>query len=326
MDEIPSLEGTIALNLPSVKTSCFTWYKTFGDLSCGKPVVIVLHGGPGSTSGLSQEFRSLWPDHGLPVVVYDQIGCGKSTNLDDEKGGDKSFWQVSLFVTELETVLDFFGLREPSSPGYHLLGSSWGAMLASELAVTQPRGLRRVILVCPGASMSLIIKGMHIRIGELPQEAQDAINEGIHTQDTTTDRFQNAYRAYIQHCVIRQDPLPQVFEGYIKWLTSKERGVNSTMLGPFPLVTEGSVGSLRGWDITPRLHQITAKTLLINGEFDQSHDICVQPIYDRIPRVRWCTIPDASHAAILEGEKIRSAFFKLIGVFLTQTETDKTTE
>lgn len=49
---------------------------------------------------------------------YDQIGCGRSTDL-PEKLGDEAFWSVELFVAELDNL----GLRET---GFHLLGQSWG--------------------------------------------------------------------------------------------------------------------------------------------------------------------------------------------------------
>ncbi|GAM89982.1 hypothetical protein ANO11243_080220 [Dothideomycetidae sp. 11243] len=319
--DIPTTEGTIPFTVPSVKKPCSTYYKTFGELSCGKPPVIVLHGGPGAGSGFVEEFGSLWPKHGLPVIVYDQIGCGKSTNLDDERDGDESFWVPELFIAELENLLDHFGMRESGRPGFFLFGLSWGAMLGAEFATLRPQGLRGLILACPVASQELFIKGMAIRVSELPQDAQDAINEGIRTQDASTDTFKKAYRQFVQHAVIRVDPLPPAFEWFIDWAMTPSRGVNSTMFGKFPIPSrahDGGGGSLRDFNVIPRLHLIEAPTLVINGEHDQSHDVCVAPFFENIPKVRWYTIPGASHCQTWEGEPYRGTFYKLIGDFLTQ--------
>lgn len=59
-------------------------------------------------------------------------------------------------------------------------------------------------------------------------------------------------------------------------------------------------GSLNGWTSIPRLAEITAPTLVYNGEFDTSHDIGQVPYFELIPRVRWITFPDGGHMCHLE--------------------------
>jgi pimeloyl-ACP methyl ester carboxylesterase len=73
--------------------------------------------------------------------MYDQIGCGRSTRL-PEKLGDGSFWTIDLFLAELENLLSHLEIQDD----YDLLGQSWGGCLASELAVRQPKGLKKLIL------------------------------------------------------------------------------------------------------------------------------------------------------------------------------------
>lgn len=43
--------------------------------------------------------------YGIPVIFYDQIGCGRSKCL-PEKMGDEGFWTVDLFIHQLETLID----------------------------------------------------------------------------------------------------------------------------------------------------------------------------------------------------------------------------
>src|SRR6201999_4148820 len=70
---------------------------------------------------------------GRPVIHYDQLGNGRSTHLPD-RGAD--FWTPELFLAELDSLLARLGVAD----GYHVLGQSWGGMLASEHAVRRPAG------------------------------------------------------------------------------------------------------------------------------------------------------------------------------------------
>ena len=64
-------------------------------------------------------------------MLYDQLGCGDSDRPDDD-----SLWTLDLFVSEVQAVRDALGLDR-----VHLLGTSWGGMLAQEYALTRPAGL-----------------------------------------------------------------------------------------------------------------------------------------------------------------------------------------
>ena len=86
----PTEEGQIHFEIHSVKTPCFTFYKVFGDVACGKPPVVVIRGGPGAGHEYCLPFANLWSQYRLPVILYDQIGCCASTHL-PSKNDDASF-------------------------------------------------------------------------------------------------------------------------------------------------------------------------------------------------------------------------------------------
>jgi L-proline amide hydrolase len=112
-----------------------TWYRITGERSSAKPPVFVLHGGPGAAHNYLERYKLLARD-GRAVIHYDQLGCGNSTLLPD-KGAD--FWTPALFVDELNNLIDHLRLRK----AYHVLGQSWGGMLASEFGITQVAGNRQ---------------------------------------------------------------------------------------------------------------------------------------------------------------------------------------
>jgi pimeloyl-ACP methyl ester carboxylesterase len=110
-----------------------TWYQTSGDLTSAAPLVL-LHGGPGIPgNSYLPLMQQLLP---RPTVRYDQLGCGRS-----DRPNDPSLWQVQTFVDELAALREALGLDQ-----IHLLGHSWGGMLAIEYLLTRPSGVRSLIL------------------------------------------------------------------------------------------------------------------------------------------------------------------------------------
>lgn len=146
----------------------------------------------------------LYEKYGIPVIFYDQVGCGRSTRL-SEKAGDKTFWSVQLFINELENLVDFFGLRRR---GFDLFGQSWGGMLGGAYAAQQPVGLRRLILADAPSSISLLLEGERVLVKKLPKEACEAIEEGERTGDFESERYKEACLVFYRKHVCRVDPWP----------------------------------------------------------------------------------------------------------------------
>ena len=168
---------------------------------------MVVHGGPGSGHEYLLPFAHLWLRHRLPVVFYDQIGCASSTHL-PEKAGDHSFWQESLFIAELNNLVDHLHLRD--GPGFHLYGQSWGGMLGAAFAASRPRGLRRLVLASPLASNELSTHGLHLLRNQLPLEQQQALQKGEQESDFTSPAYMNALGAFYKKHLCRTEPFPPV--------------------------------------------------------------------------------------------------------------------
>src|SRR5436305_2049456 len=94
-----------------------TWYRLVGDPEASRSPLVALHGGPGSTHNYFAPLEQLANERA--VLLYDQIGCGKSDRPDDLA------WDVGVFRDELVAVREQLGLER-----IHLLGTSWGGMLA----------------------------------------------------------------------------------------------------------------------------------------------------------------------------------------------------
>ena len=71
-----------------------TYYRIVGEDS-GKPALLLLHGGPGSTHNYFEVLDRI-ADTGRQVISYDQIGCGNSY-LD----GHPELWTQETWINEL---------------------------------------------------------------------------------------------------------------------------------------------------------------------------------------------------------------------------------
>ncbi|KAI1454010.1 Alpha/Beta hydrolase protein [Annulohypoxylon moriforme] len=205
MAEIQLKEGKAPFKISSIGETCFTYYKIIGDLSSGKPPVVVVHGGPGSGHEYLLTFADLWRQYGLPVVFYDQIGCASSTRL-SQKSGDRSFWQEQLFQDELDNLLDHLDLRR--GPGFHLLGQSWGGMLAAAFAARRPQGLRRLVLASAVASRELALQSVRLWRDQMPPDMQRALEEAEQRGEHDSLPYKQALGFYNKKHVCRAEPFP----------------------------------------------------------------------------------------------------------------------
>src|SRR5204863_337677 len=73
-----------------------------------------------------------------------------------------------LFVTELANLIEHLGIGER----YHVLGSSWGGFLGQEHAITQPAGLRSLVLSDTAASFPDFVAECNRLRQELPPEVE----------------------------------------------------------------------------------------------------------------------------------------------------------
>lgn len=198
-------EGTIPFTVSSIATPCHTYYKIIGDPSSPSPRLVILHGGPGTGHEYLLPFRQLWEQFQIPVVLYDQIGCARSTHL-PETAGDESFWQESLFINELDNLLDSLGLRD--GPGFHILGHSWGGRLVAAFAATRPRGLKRLVIASGIASTETFLEGLKRIRKDLPPDAQLAMSEGEETGNVKSPEFQKAMDVFFRLYFCRAEPFP----------------------------------------------------------------------------------------------------------------------
>jgi proline-specific peptidase len=233
-----------------------TWYRIVGagEAQSRLPLICV-HGGPGATHDYFGSLEALAAT-GRRVILYDQLGWGKSDHPSDPR-----MWTVSLFVEELTELRRALGLEHA-----HVLGHSWGGMLAMEYALTQPAGLASLVLADTLASAKEWAAEARRLIQELPAETQQAIQ--IHEAAGTTDsaEYKEAMMVFSRrHVGGHINPQPEWVKEALRKIQTNE--VYLTMWGPSEFHV---TGTLKDWDITNHLGEIRVPTLVICGQDDEA--------------------------------------------------------
>ncbi len=265
-----------------------SWYRIVGDLSSTMTPVVVLHGGPGAAHNYVIAIAEIIAASGRPAILYDQIGCGKSTHLPN---APTDFWRPELFMEELDLLTRHLGISE----NYSLIGQSWGGMLGMQFATTERPGLKALIVADSPASMGIWSSEATKLRALLPADIEAEFKAAEKSGDYTTPEFLAAMDVYYQRHVCRI-PYPQdVLDSFSQ--IAEDPTVYHTMNGPSEFLC---IGTLKSWDIHGDLHKISVPTLLISGAYDEATPGMVQEIHRRIPDVTWELFPESAHMPHVE--------------------------
>lgn len=261
-----------------------TWYRIVGEgEDPGKLPLLCLHGGPGTPHDYMASLARM-AGTGRRVIFYDQLGCGRSDRPDDP-----SLWTVDLFLDELRAVIARLGLER-----YHLLGSSWGGMLAMEHALTHPEGLASLVLASSPASIPQWIAEANRLRQDLRPDIQATLTR--HEDDGTTDSpaYEAATMAFYRRHLCRLDPWPEHVRRSFDEMGAQ---VYHTMFGPSEF---HATGTLKDWDIIDRLPEIDVPTLVTSGAYDEATPPVAQTVRDGIPGAEWVLFEHSAHMAFEE--------------------------
>jgi L-proline amide hydrolase len=278
-----------------------TWYRIVGEQGDAERLPLVtLHGGPGGAHDYLEPLAGLAHD-GRRVILYDQLGCGRSDTPDDP-----SLWTVELFVDELNTLRSELGLDR-----IHLFGSSWGGMLGMEYALTQPPGLESLVVASSPASMRQWVAEANRLRGELPGEIQETLAR--HEQAGTTDHpeYEEAAGVFYKRHVCRAEEWPDYVNRSMEQIANQ---VYLTMNGPSEFHV---VGTLKDWDIRHRLGEIRVPTLVTSGRHDEATPEIATTVRDGIPGAEWICFEHSSHMAHVEETAL---YLEVLDDWMTRVE------
>ncbi|TAA73052.1 proline iminopeptidase-family hydrolase [Planococcus salinarum] len=256
------------------------WYRITGK-GPGIPLLI-LHGGPGSKSSESDPLRQLGTDR--PVIQYDQLGSGKS-----DRPTDTSLWTVERFVEELEQVIDALDLKE-----VHILGHSWGTVLAASYLLKKPGGVRSVIFSGPALDAQRWEQDQRKYLKQFPQDIQETIERSEREGTTDSEEYQEAMMAYYKRHMCRVDPWP---EELVEDMKQMNQQVYNYMWGASEFTV---TGTLKDFDVTGRLPEIDIPALFSCGRFDEATPEATEYYASLAPDAEFHVFEESSHMPGIE--------------------------
>lgn len=283
-----------------------TWYGVVGDIesarSAASPAPLVaLHGGPGATHDYLLSMADL-SRGGRAVVFYDQLGNGRSSHFRD-RGAE--FFTVELFVDELARLIRHLGIGDR----YHILGQSWGGMLALAYLLTSPPGLRSAVLSNTTASYPSFTAAVNSLRRLLPPETEAILRRHEEAETTDDPEYLDAARVFYDRHVCRVVPWPDDVARSFAWM-DEDPTVYRTTNGPTEFHT---IGSFTDWSVLERLGEIHTPTLVLSGGHDEMTPETQTPLVTGISGAEQVVFEHSSHVPFWEQ---REEYMAVVDAFL----------
>ncbi len=259
------------------------WYRIDGEGD--KTPVLLLHGGPGSSSFYLEPLKELSQDR--PVIFLDQLGCGRSTRITDT-----TLMTIEQNVEQLEQVRKALKLDK-----FYLYGHSWGTMLGMDYYVKYPKGIQGLIFSSPLFSTKIWTDDADTLIATLPEATQKAIRESERQKNYANEAYKEAMEVYYKAYVRRSDKSKSQQDTAAKFFGEN---VYNFMWGPSEFT---ATGNLLNYNRLKDLPKITVPTLLTAGEYDEARPSSVRYYTSLIPGAQFKEIPQAAHSTMMDNPK-----------------------
>jgi L-proline amide hydrolase len=270
-----------------------TWCRVVGDRG-DRPSLVLLHGGPGYNSEYLRRFE-LFAATGRQVIRYDQIGGGRSVVADEHYVPGR--FDVDVFRRELAALRSALDLDEVV-----LVGQSWGCMLALEHVLTGAAGVSALVLMSGPASMEeWDAETLRLR-SELPDDVLTVLETEEAAGHVGSPAFKAAYAVWERRHVLRMDE-PPPWEAEAMEMFEHESRVYDLLTGGAEFPT-AATNAFTGWDVRPRLGEITVPTLILTGRFDEATPALTETLHRGIAGSVWHILEESSHSCHSEQETL----------------------
>lgn len=274
------------------------WYRV---VQGGKGVpVILLHGGPGYSSFYLKSLEALSSDR--TVVRYDQLGGGKSDHITDT-----TMFNIPHFVAELDSLRSHLGF-----PKVHLVGHSWGTILAIEYYRAHPDHVASLVLASPALDIPQWERNAKRLLTTLPDSAQRAVQASEKSHKYDDPAYQAALMDFYGRYVWRH-PVQAELDSV---LATVNEGIYNYMQGPSEFTITGTLKQYNSTDLLP---SVKVPLLYTVGEFDEADTATVYRFASLTPGAQTRVIPGAAHLTTWDNPEV---MLRSVQVFLRKADND----
>lgn len=256
-----------------------------GDISKGVPLII-LHGGPGGCVERYEPLEKL-AEFGVPLIFYDQLGCGYSK----VPRIHKISWNFRIFLDEFENLVRYFKLER-----YNVLGHSWGGMLALEYVCNfEHKGLEKLILFSTLPSTK-IWNDEHLKmLDEFSPEERTALLNENDGKEFDKEIYKKAIKKFYKNHVGKRSK--DVYPFKTKRFPKTNKEIYEKMWGKSELF---GTGTLLDWNVESKLHTIDVPTLILSGALDESTPKMNELMNKEIKNSKWVLLKKSHHIGYAE--------------------------
>ena len=254
------------------------WYRINGNSD--RTPVLILHGGPGSSSFGQEPLKELSKDR--PIIFYDQLGSGRSDRITDT-----TLMKVERYIEEVEQVRMKLDLEK-----IVLYGQSWGTALSLEYYLKYPEHVKGIIFSSPYFSTKRWVKDAKELVTTLPDSIQNIIRTNEERKTFDNKEYKDAVALFYSK-FLRRKERPQ----HIKDTASKYFGTNvyEYMWGPSEFT---ATGTLLNYDRIDKLSEVKVPVLFITGEYDEARPSTVKYYQSLVPGSHFKEIENSGHATL----------------------------
>jgi pimeloyl-ACP methyl ester carboxylesterase len=202
-----------------------------------RPIVVLLHGGPGFDHSVYKGDDAIDLDDVAQVVFYDHRGNGRSD------GGTAEQWTLDTWADDVVRLCDALDIHRPI-----VVGASFGGFVAQRYLARHPEHPSKVVLACTGSRVD--IDAICNRFVQLGGEVAGATARQFLSGDLS------AMPAFVEHCfpLYTTEPLDP-------------DALARVAMNP-DLMTHFFNGEAKTMDLRTGLAAVKCPVLVIGGELD----------------------------------------------------------
>jgi proline iminopeptidase len=252
------------------------WYKVIGNGH--KMPIVMLHGGPGFTSYSLTPLFDLATDR--QIIVYDQLGCGRSSGLQDT-----SLMNIDSQLKDLDALLEKLSINE-----FYLYGHSYGTCLAVEYFFRNKRKPKALLL----ASACMSTKRWELDADTLIASMDAAFSKPL--MNFKTGNFADTANYSIAIEKYYSSFYNLKMNKYIDSSIAKSgKELYLHMWGKEEFL---ATGNLKDFNRINNLPNINIPTLFTAGEFDAARPETVRYYQSLVPKSKFVLIKNAAHSTM----------------------------